>query len=184
MDDTQLLNNIAMQDEKAMEVFYRRHSTRLYAFILRHVNNANDANEVMNETMMEVWRKAETFEGRSQVTSWLFSIARFKAIDLLRRKGRRLDTEDEDENASDEESCSLLAGVESEEDKEHVKHCLEKLKNEQRHVVYLAFYEGLAYSDIAEIIAVPTGTVKTRMLHAKDALKRCLSRFLNRHNQE
>lgn len=172
-DDTELLAAIARKNEQAMKIFYQRHSGRTYHFLLRHLNNPVDASEVLNETMLEVWRNAGSFEGRSQVTSWLFSIARFRAIDAIRKQGR--EPEREDESAADDIACPVDDVVETTQEKAWVQRCMDKLKDGHRQVVYLTFYEGLAYSDIAEIMGLPAGTVKTRVMHAKTQLQRCLA---------
>jgi len=172
-DDVTLLQQISNGSERAMQQFYERHSGRLHSFLLRTLNNPVDAAEVLNETMLEVWRKADTFEGRSQVTSWLFSIARFRAIDLVRKQGR--EPEREDESAADELACPVGDSLEASQDQAWVKRCMDKLKDGHRNVVYLAFYEGLSYGDIADIMQVPAGTIKTRMLHAKNQLQNCLA---------
>ena len=172
IDDATLLARIARKDELAMKLFYDRHGGRVYHFLLRYLNNPVDASEVLNETMLEVWKVANSFEGRSQVTSWLFSIARFRAIDAVRRQGR--EPEQEDESAAEEIACPVGDAVEASQEKAWVQRCMEKLKDSHRQVVHLTFFEGLSYTEIAEVMGLPSGTVKTRMMHAKTQLQRCL----------
>lgn len=177
-DDAALLNAIAGGDQKSMEVFYHRHSSAVYYFAFKTLNNGADAAEVMNEVMMEVWRKASTFSGKSAVKTWLLSIAHHKAVDTVRRKARHDATDEVPEQADDEAHCSLELAQAGAEDNDRVKKCMGELKDGHRQVVYLTFFEGLAYPDIAGILDIPPGTVKTRMMHAKNQLKACLARLL------
>lgn len=176
--DETLLASIARGDEQAMETFYGRHSSAVYYFASKTLNNGADAAEVLNEVMMEVWRKADTFSGKSTVKTWLLSITHHKAVDTVRRKARHDATDEVPEQVDDESQCSLELAQSGVEDKERVKRCLQELKEGHRQVVYLTFFEGVAYPDIAGILGIPPGTVKTRMMHAKNQLKACLARLL------
>ncbi|MET1079838.1 MAG: sigma-70 family RNA polymerase sigma factor [Pseudomonas sp.] len=176
--DLDLLQCIARGDQQALHAFYRRFHGVVYQFSLRTLRNGADAADVLNEVMLEVWRRAGTFEGHSQVRTWLLSITRNKSVDLLRRKRP---SEPLDEQALEEDPgavCGLSAGLELDQQGEQVRYCLDKLKDSHRQVVHLAFFEELAYPQIAEIMAIPGGTVKTRMMHAKQQLLQCLRRRL------
>lgn len=177
-DDSKLLQAIARGDQQAMEQFYHRHSSAVYQFAFKTLNNGADAAEVMNEVMMEVWRKATSFSGKSAVKTWLLSITHHKAVDTVRRKARHDASSEIPEQVDDDSHCSLELAQAGVEDSERVKKCLAELKDGHRQVVYLTFFEGLAYPDIAGILDIPAGTVKTRMLHAKNQLKACLARLL------
>jgi len=181
MEDSKLLSQIINGDEIAMETFYRRHAGSVHAFAMRSLHNPVDATEVLNEVMMEVWRKASTFGGKSSVKTWLLKITHHKAVDAV-RKNRRHDHDDEthiDQNAPNLQGQSLLDDALSNENAEQVSFCLEKLNDSQRQVVYLAFYEELSYPEIALTLTIPEGTVKTRMMHARKKLYECLQRLLN-----
>lgn len=180
VEDRELLTQIAFADQVAMECFYKRHGGAVYGFALKTVKNPVDASEVLNEVMMEVWKKSHTFSGNSSVKTWLLAIAHHKAVDLVRRSARH-DHDNEtaiDQHASDNLSCSLLDIELAAEDGQQVKTCLGELANGHRQVVYLTFYEGHSYPDIAAILDIPEGTVKTRMMAAKKQLLVCLERFL------
>ncbi|MBB1518765.1 sigma-70 family RNA polymerase sigma factor [Aquipseudomonas guryensis] len=177
--DVQLLLRIAGQDQRALRQFYERFHGVVYQFSMRTVANAADAAEVLNEVMLEVWRRAASFQGQSQVRTWLLSITRHKSIDLLRRKRptELLDEASLDEG-EEEASCPMSLAIELGQQGEQVRVCLDRLKDSHRQVVYLTFFEELSYPEIAEIMAIPNGTVKTRMLHAKQQLLQCLRRLL------
>lgn len=177
--DEQLLQRIAGGDQRALRQFYERFHGVVYQFSLRTLHNGADAAEVLNEVMLEVWRRAATFAGQSQVRTWLLSITRYKSIDLLRRKRP---TELLDEAALEDEvageACPASLAIELGQQGAQVRQCLDRLKDGHRQVVYLTFFEELSYPQIAEIMAIPNGTVKTRMLHAKQQLLQCLRRLL------
>lgn len=177
--DAQLLQRIAGGDQRALRQFYERFHGVVYQFSLRTLHNGADAAEVLNEVMLEVWRRAATFAGQSQVRTWLLSITRYKSIDLLRRKrpSELLDEASLEDEAADE-ACPASLAIELGQQGAQVRQCLERLKDSHRQVVYLTFFEELSYPQIAEIMAIPNGTVKTRMLHAKQQLLQCLRRLL------
>ena len=177
--DEQLLQRIAGGDQRALRQFYERFHGVVYQFSLRTLHNGADAAEVLNEVMLEVWRRAATFAGQSQVRTWLLSITRYKSIDLLRRKrpSELLDEAALEDEASGE-ACPASLAIELGQQGAQVRQCLERLKDGHRQVVYLTFFEELSYPQIAEIMAIPNGTVKTRMLHAKQQLLQCLRRLL------
>jgi RNA polymerase sigma-70 factor (ECF subfamily) len=168
-----LLARIAGGDRRAFEAFYDTFHGRVYAFALKHIRNPADAAEILNEVMLEVWRNAARFEGKSRALTWVLGIAHHKAVDRLRRHARHRAEELDDELPEDDRVSALdaLAGA---EDTQRVRECLERLSDAQRLVVHLAFFEDLPYPEIAEIAACPVGTVKTRMFHARQLLKRCL----------
>lgn len=176
MDDTEgkeLLLKISQGNERAMADFYRLYENRLYKFIKVKLNDSFEASDILNETFLEVWRKAGTFEGRSKVSTWLFGIAYYKTMDRLRKKKPILIDEENFPEIVDE-SADAMACMLSDERGSHVKHCLETLSESHRAVMQLAFFEDMAYGEIAAIVDCPENTVKTRMFHAKQAMKHCL----------
>ena len=177
--DVQLLQRIAGGDQQALRQFYERFHGVVYQFSLRTLHNGADAAEVLNEVMLEVWRRAATFAGQAQVRTWLLSITRYKSIDLLRRR-RPSETFDEGllEEDSAGDSCPASLAMELGQQGAQVRQCLDRLKDSHRQVVYLTFFEELSYPEIAEIMGIPNGTVKTRMLHARQQLQQCLRRLL------
>lgn len=175
--DKDLLAQINQHNERAMETFYRRHAGALTAFLQRTLSNPADAAEVINTVMLEVWNKGHTYAEQSSVRTWLYSIARFKAVDALRRKARH---EDQDDIGLHEDiacECDLQAAHEGAQEANKVRTCVDTLKPGFRQVVWLAFFEELAYPDISSILDIPTGTVKTRMMQAKKLLMACLARL-------
>ncbi len=171
--DHDLLQQIAAGDELAMEDFYNQYHMVVYRFSLKRMSEPSDAAEVLNQVMLEVWHTAHRFEGRSKVQTWLLGITNHKVIDSLRKINRH-EGEEIPENISDDTEKTPFDLVSLAEHSIFIKRCLQKLSDHHKQVVHLAFFEGLAYREISEIVDCPQGTVKTRIYHAKEALKKCL----------
>ena len=170
-----LLEQIAQGSEKALTEFYEAFQQKIYAFAKIRLNDSHEAADLLNEVMWEVWRGASRFEGRSSVTTWIFGIAYYKVIDRLRSRGKLL-VEELESTVTEESAQDLDEILTQKQMGEHLRRCMEKLSDEQRQVVHLAFFEDLSYREISEIVGSPEGTIKARMFHAKQALKRCLAR--------
>lgn len=175
--DRALVDRIAAGSEEAMTELYGRHARRLHAFAVARLRDPAAAADVLSEVMVEVWRRADRFEGRARVSTWLFGIAHHKVIDELRRRGARgLASADDDEAAGlpDLHAVDPVRAIDAAGEAERLRRCLERLGDSHREAVHLAFFEDLSCAEIAEIAACPIGTVKTRLFHAKRLLKRCL----------
>jgi len=178
-----MLARIARGDKAALETLYHECHARVHAFVLKRVGDPVLAAEILNDVMLTVWRQADRFAGRSRALTWILGIAHNKVLDALRRRGRdaALETLDEERYAreagegenTEGDAAAALAAL---DDAALLRTCLEGLSEAQRVVVHLAFFEDLGYAEIAEIAHCPVGTVKTRMHHARKALKRCLER--------
>ncbi len=170
-----LISQMAQGKEAALMSFYRIFEPKIFAFSKIRLNDSQEAADLLHEVMWEIWRSAGRFEGRSSVTSWVFGIAHHKVIDRIRSKSRHqaepLETAPEIESDQD-----LEVLITKKQMGEHLQRCLERLSDDHRQVVHLAFFEDLSYREISEIVGSPEGTLKARMFHAKQALKRCLSR--------
>lgn len=177
MEHERLIEDIANRDEDALVRFYRSLGGAVYSFAHSRLRSTQDASEILNEVMLEVWHSANRYEGRSAVRTWVLGITNHKILDRLRKRQREiLDYEEHKETADDTAGpAELIAAAEN---RDWVLHCLERLNDNHRQVVYLAFFEELPYSEIAEVLQCPEGTVKTRMYHAKQQFKRCLSKKL------
>ena len=173
-EEQDLVARIAARDESALEELYRRFEPRIMAFAYRRLNDPGAAADTLNEVMLEVWKSAERFEGRSSVATWILSITRHRVIDRLRARGGRI-FEEIDEGEEDTRAVDAEAAMAGAADAGAVRDCIEELPDAQREAVHLAFFEDMAYADIAQVMECPEGTVKTRVYHAKKALKDCLA---------
>lgn len=158
-----------------MERFYEIHENVVYAFARARLNDPHAAADVVNKVMLAVWRGASRFKGGSKVRTWLLGIANNKVMDVLRSRARHGQEELNDDlhdGASEAEDMVASAHY-----SDVLARCLKELSDQHRQVVHLAFYEDLSYDEIAAIVECPSGTVKTRMYHARRSLRRCLENF-------
>lgn len=173
-DDADLLKLVAEGDCAAMRSLYERHYDALYAFLRSRGADAQNAADTLHDTMLDVWRKAESYGGQASVKTWMFTIARNKLVDRIRRTARVSYTDEVPETidpAPDPEAVAVAAS-----DAARVRICLSKLKPAHLTVIRLAFYENMTYSEIGAVEGAPEGTIKTRIFHAKKLLMRCLGR--------
>jgi len=156
-----------------MQVLFARHHVRVYRFVLRLVRNEATAEDLISEVFLDVWRQAQKFEGRSAVSTWILSMARFKALSSLRRR-----TEDE----LDDETAGTIEDPEdnpetalAKKDKgAALRQCLEKLSAEHREIVDLVYYHEKSVAEVSSIVGIPEATVKTRMFYARKKLSELL----------
>lgn len=158
--DQQLLSRIAAGDEAAFAVLYDRYAARVLGFLMRLLRRRADAEDVLQETFWQVWSKAADFRAsRANPLSWLFLLARSRAIDSLRRR-RRQDELPSPRPASPPDPAAV---VEEQETGSRVRAALATLPEEQRDSILLAFYGGLTHEELAARQRAPLGTVKTRI---------------------
>ncbi len=171
--DEVLIARIAGGDRLAMQVLFARHHVRVYRFMLRLVRNEATAEDLISEVFLEVWRNAGKFEGRSAVSTWMLSIARFKALSALRKRTEdELDEEmaERIEDQADDPEVSL-----AKKDKGAVlRECLNALSAEHREVIDLVYYHEKSVEEVASIVGIPGATVKTRMFYARKKLSELL----------
>jgi len=162
MTDETLIRRVANGDRRAFTELYERHAERIFRFAMSIVRRAHLAEEVLQETMIVVWKRAKTFKGNAKVSTWILGIARNLAFNLLRKekRGDRLP----------EEKPSITDPAKSVETTVHVERALETLPDHHREVMHLVFYEAMNLRETAEILGIPEGTVKSRMHHARKAL--------------
>ncbi len=176
--DEQLLLSMAGGEMEAMNAFYRRHETRLYRYLMAKLNDSFVAGDLLNEVMLEVWRSAARFAGRSKVTTWMFGIAHNKVLTHWRKVGAREFTEVDDTLVDDSPGADLEQSLAAAKDAELVRAGMHALSPPHREVLHLVFFEELDYAEIGSILKVPEGTVKSRVYHAKNLLKKQLARAM------
>lgn len=181
-EDRELLSRIARRERPAFDTLYRRYYRRMFHFALRVVRREEIADEVVDDAMFAVWTQAGTFEGGSSVSTWLFGIAYRQALKALERdrKHARVDSDDEllgqvldPDPAIDPQMAALIR-----DDNARLHEAIDALGEHHRVVVELTAL-GHSYGEIAEAIGCPENTVKTRMFHARQQLKRLLDHAVN-----
>jgi len=172
-DEAALLTRIANGDLRGFEELYRLYNRRLSRFILNMVHRPHLAEEILNDTLLVVWRKADTYDGRSKVSTWIFAIAYRRALNALRNLKEPVEDKDAERRESPEEGPEQQLGRQQIHDL--LLTAMTKLSADHRAVVDLTYFHEMDYREIAEIMACPVDTVKTRMYHARRHLKRVLA---------
>jgi RNA polymerase sigma-70 factor (ECF subfamily) len=179
LEDSFLIGRISGGDQQAFARLFDLHAAAVLGFALRVVGARGEAEEVLQEVFLQVWRQAGHYEpGRSTPRGWLLLLARSRALDRLRRREARGRHEQE---AGTEASFARLAAplgtqrLEAAERRDRVHAALNLLSPEQRRCIELAFFEGLTHVQIAERLAAPLGTVKSRILLGMNKLRQALS---------
>lgn len=178
-EERTLISAVASGDRQAFERLYRDYENRLHHYLCIFLRDEAIAEEVAVEVMVAVWTGAKTFRGGSQVSTWIFGIARHKALDALRRVTR-----------ADQRSVPLetlleqadpqggpAAAAEQESMARFTQRALAALSAAHQEAIRLAYYEELTYEEMASVIGCPVNTVKSRLFKAKQQLKQSLERL-------
>jgi len=160
--DEELLALIGAGNQSAFHTLFRRHADRVLRYALSIVRRRHLAEDVLQETMLAVWNGAKRFKGRSKPTTWILGIARNLSHNLLRkeRKGDRMPEVDTTLPDPSEQTLRAL----------QVERALATLTEAHREVLHLVYYEEMSIAEVADVLAIPEGTVKSRMFHARKAL--------------
>lgn len=184
-DDTliALIDRIARRDESALKALYDMASSKLYGLSLRVVGKHEWAEDVLQETFLQIWRSAGDYRASlSPPMAWLGLIVRSRSLDFLRRRtAERAHLTDE----IDDVMADTMAGdspnpmdVSLASQQAWALHqCLGQLENRQREVVSLAYLRDLSHSELAEQLKLPLGTVKTWIRRGLEQLRTCMARF-------
>jgi RNA polymerase sigma-70 factor, ECF subfamily len=171
--DEVLIGRIAGGDRLAMQVLFARHHVRVYRFVLRMVRNEATAEDLISEVFLDVWRQADKFEGRSAVSTWILSIARFKALSALRRRGEE-ELDDEKAAAIEDHADDPEVTLAKKDKGAVLRQCLTRLSAEHREIIDLVYYHEKSVEEVAGIVGIPEATVKTRMFYARKKLSELL----------
>ncbi|HUL63467.1 MAG TPA: sigma-70 family RNA polymerase sigma factor [Burkholderiaceae bacterium] len=179
---SKLLERIARQDQAAFQELYKAFSRKVFAYVLNQLKDQAKAEEVLVDTMYEVWRNPTRFRGESAFSTWLIGIARNKALLVYRSRRPDEDHADLDDVAeiTPDEGPDGYARLAEQQRREGVQHCMGKLSEEHRECLHLVFYEGMSLAEVAAIQRCPENTVKTRLFHARQRIKNCLRLLLER----
>ncbi|MBZ9861097.1 sigma-70 family RNA polymerase sigma factor [Mesorhizobium sp. CA12] len=171
--DRALVDRVAKGDRAAVRLLFMRHHARIYRFVARQTGSEMMADDITNEVFLELWKQAPSFEGRSEVSTWLLGIARFKALSMLRKK--KEDWIDDDDAAQVPDGADTPEVVTMKEDKAAaLRRFIDALPEEHRTVIDLAYYHGQSVTEIGEVLDIPVATVKTRMFYARKKLGEAL----------
>lgn len=171
--DDMLLESIADGNRTAMHILYCRHNVRVYRFILRIVRDATAAEDLVSQVFLDVWRTAGQFQGRSQVSTWLLSIARFKALTAMRQR-RFEDIDQEDVRQIPDGTDTPETSLDRSDTSAILRACVQKLSPAHREIINLIYYHEKSVEEVGQIIGIPQSTVKTRMFYARKQLAELL----------
>lgn len=176
--DEELLERFRRQQPEAFGILVRRYERELFGYLRRYLGDATLAEDVFQNTFLQLYIKSGQYETGRPVRPWLYTIATHQAIDALRRNGRHqaVSLDETRQDAGDGEIAGLLEllqgrgpdpleAANAQERREQVRASVERLPDFLKQVLLLAYYQGLKYREIADILEIPVGTVKSR-LHA------------------
>jgi RNA polymerase sigma factor (sigma-70 family) len=170
-EEYELVSALRKKDDQAFSYLYDHYSGALYGVIKQIVIDADLSNDVLQETFVNIWRRIETYdEGKGRLFTWMLNIARNAAIDKLRSKGYQ-QSQREIPLDGDVIQPTVRPGV----DDFGLKRLITKLKDEQRLLIDLSYFQGYTHEQIAKALHIPLGTVKTRIRSALTQLKALLS---------
>jgi RNA polymerase sigma-70 factor, ECF subfamily len=170
--DFELLAATARGRSNAFTILYARYERRIYQYVRTFVRQPSIAEEVVIDTMMAIWSGAQAFNRNSRVSTWILGIARHKAIDAVRKIKNHTDHGSIDSARDIEDSAEApLAAVDRTYQQQFMLRAIARLSADHQEILRLAFYEGLAYEDIAAFLSIPDNTVKSRVFYAKQRLK-------------
>ena len=162
--DVDLLKAIVRQDERALAELYDRYRVILFGLLIRILNSREEAEDVLQEVFLQVWRRAADFdENRGRPFTWLVTLARSRGIDRLRSLAARERVAQAGAREPSEEVSDAVADAFRSEQRGLVTSALSQLPDEQKRPLMLAYFDGLTQSEIATKLEAPLGTVKTRM---------------------
>ena len=167
--DETLVARIAAGDKLAMQVLFARHRTPVYRWLYQFVGNETVAEDLLSDVFFDVWQQAGRFEGRAAVTTWLLSIARFKALSARRRRTDAALDETIETTVADSADDPEIA-LQKKSRGELVRTALMKLSADHREILDLVYYHENSVEDCALILNIPVATVKTRMFYARKKL--------------
>ncbi len=169
--DLPLIQAIARGDGRALHELYTRHGANVLNYLRSYLDDHQLAEEVLQDVMMAVWNHAATFRGESKVRTWMLTIARNRAINAGRRYTPRMVELDENLHAGDN---SPQEYAEARNQAQTLRQAIRELPKFHQEILILVFYQGLSGQEVAEVLGVSVGTVKSRLHRAKEMLRKVL----------
>jgi RNA polymerase sigma-70 factor (ECF subfamily) len=167
--DEMLVARIADGDKLAIQVLFARRRTSVYRWLLRFVGNETMAEDLLSDVFFDVWQQAGRFEGRAAVTTWLLSIARFKALSPRRRRTDAQLNETIEATVADSSDNPEIALQKKSRDR-LLRQAVTNLSTDHREIIDLVYYHEKSVEECARVLGIPAATVKTRMFYARKKL--------------
>lgn len=176
-DIKELLRRVGGGDRTAFSELYSATAAKLYGIILRITRDREAAEDILQDVFVRIWDRAGDFEpGRASPITWMATIARNRAIDEIRKRGRAIHVDDDVLAELPAPEKSALENVEANQSLRRLAVCLEGLEEKRREAVKLAYLEGWSREELAERFSIPTGTMKSWLRRSLQQLKDCLGR--------
>lgn len=173
--DRELVDRARRGDRDAFGTLVVRHQDRLYTAVLRFCGDAEDARDIVQRAFVNAWRRLESFKGDSAFSTWMYRIAFNESVSFRREGGRRkhvsLSGDDADSRPEPTDDRRPADRLESSESCAQVQEALNQLDPEERKILILKELEDRSYDDIADILGIPKGTVRSRLFRAREALR-------------
>ncbi|MDL2340024.1 MAG: sigma-70 family RNA polymerase sigma factor [Pseudomonadota bacterium] len=171
-----IVRAIAAGDRPAMALLYQRTSAKLFGICLRLLGSEAEAEDVLQDVYVTVWRKAAMFDSaKASAITWLSVLARNRSIDRLRQRRAKLTDLDQALDVADGDPSAFDLAVQA-QDRDRLTNCLDELDDRPRTMIRAAFVDGSTYSELATREAVPLGTMKSWIRRALHNLRQCLER--------
>lgn len=179
MDEKHILTRARRGDTAAFEELVRLYEKRVYAVALRSSGNPEDAADIVQEVFLRAWRSIESFRGDSGFSTWLFRITMNLCVDHARHKHAQpqtqpIVTDDETERPLPDPAPTPEEHLDNRELGRELAAALEEISEEHRRIVLLRDVSGMSYTEIAEVLEISEGTVKSRLSRARIALRKVL----------
>jgi RNA polymerase sigma-70 factor, ECF subfamily len=171
--DRALLRAMAAGDSRALDELYSRYGPAILSYLAARLYDRAQAEEVLQDVMLAVWRNAANFRGESKVLTWMLTIARNRAVNAM-RKHQVSQTPLDDVFELQSTDTGPVEKLEKGSQREAVREALKHLPEMQREILELVFYHQLSGQEVADVLGINQGTVKSRLHRAKEALRRAL----------
>ncbi|MFT5713088.1 MAG: RNA polymerase sigma factor (sigma-70 family) [Glaciecola sp.] len=172
-----LLKRVAAGNQPAFNKLYKLTSGQLFAIALKMLKNRDSAEEALQEAYVSIWYKADYYkEGQGTVLTWMVSIIRYRALDMLRSKKVRKEEDLSDDIMSELDITETTETTEATESGYDIKieGCMQELEQQQRQAIHLAYFNGLSHSEVVDHLDLPLGTIKSWIRRGLTSLQRCL----------
>jgi RNA polymerase sigma-70 factor, ECF subfamily len=170
------IRRMASKDANALDAFYSRYNRLAFSLVFRIVGNREDAEDVLTDVFWQVWQQSSRYDGsRGKPVAWLLTIARTRAIDRLRSRGRHEVTTDDPDKHKDPPAPAEPDPFVQTDMRQAVHDALQSLPEQQRIALEMAYFQGMTHTEIAAALGQPLGTVKDRirtgMMHLRKRLR-------------
>ena len=172
-----LLRRVAAGDVEAFKTLHQTYQRRLFAYAMKMLGDTGAAEELSSDVMFEVWKQARQFRGKSKLSTWIFGIAHYKALNALRRRGQSTAVTLDQAKTTSDKRLDPEQLAERSDMRERLETALGNLSLDHREVIELTFYHEFSYEEIAQIMNCPVNTVKSRMFYAKQKMREVLSQL-------